>query len=127
MNTGKRVSPYNFVLTLLGICILFCGCVSIERGGFLTLSGQLKSVPQSEPHGILTVSREEKHSLGSRLGIPDKDAYKNILVKVDGKYVFKEIEDKSATFQLAPGKYEVEAEYYSGPGFRSQGVLKGVV
>ncbi len=118
MNPCKQVSPYTLVLAYLGICILFSGCVATQGGYFLTFTGQLTSVPQSEPHGTLTVSREEKHYLGTRLSIPGLTDYKNILVKVDGKYVFKEIEGKSATFRLAPGKHEVEAEYYdSFPGF----------
>lgn len=116
MNPFKRVSLHAMVLACLGICILFSGCAAV----------QLTSVPQSEPHGTLTVSREEKWDLGFD--------YKSISVKVDDKYVFNEIEGKSATFRLAPGKHEVEAEYsrQTGSGYnviyyKQSPVLYGVV
>ncbi len=117
MKPSKRVSLCALVLTCLGICILFSGCAATFGG-----KGQLMSVPESEPHGTLTVSRENKD-------FPGLPLYENIFVTIDGKDVFTAKESKSATFRLSPGNHLVEYIYFvKGGGARaSSGVIKRVV
>ena len=83
-------------IIILGIAaILFCGCTA----HFMTaptdwaFKSQLKSVPESEPHGTLILIRN--HSC--------------IYILVDNYVVFKDAKMAKASFHLTPGKHQIQA------------------
>lgn len=62
--------------------------------------GQLESVPESSPHGVLLLERNSN----------------NIYILVDGKAAFRTVQGNSASFRLPAGRHEIQARYTATEG-----------
>ena len=84
------------VITLGIAAILLCGCFFMRAPSTWAFKSELKSVPESEPHGVLVLVRNNP----------------NIWVLVDNRMVFKDAKTTQLSFRLAPGKHKIQTMYH---------------
>jgi hypothetical protein len=74
------------------------------------LKGQLESVPESAPHGVLLLERNSN----------------GIYILVDDKAAFRSVQGNTASFRLPAGRHEIQARYTATEGERAvvSGLLK---